>query len=472
MANRRRNDILLPALAVFLDAAAIEASFLFSYWLRFRTGALSFLPLQEDVPPLRAYAEGSLFILLVWLLLFRSRGMYAVRRNASLADEFISIVRLVTLGMLVVMSAAFFYRAFSYSRVVFGLLWIVSIVLLFCARAVLGAVERRMYNAGRQLLRAIIIGSNEIAGRICEAVHAEPGLGYELVGYCADSPAPASEQIAKAPYLGSYDSVPDLLVRESVGLAFFTLGHDHASTIHTLMQSCEGVNCEFLLVPDILSLLPSGLRVSEIEGIPFIKIKGMPMSSWGRIIKRTFDIVVSGILLIFCVPLFGIIAALVKLTSRGPVFYRQERVGLDSERFSMLKFRSMKQHAEKETGPVWAEEDDPRNTPVGAFLRKTSIDELPQLWNVLRGDMSLVGPRPERPFFVNQFKRQIPKYLDRHRVKTGMTGWAQVNGLRGNTSLEERVKYDIYYIENWSLSFDLKILFRTISAVFTSGQPR
>ncbi len=464
MANRHRNDVLFPALAIVLDAAAIEASFLLSYWLRFNTGLLSFLPLQEEIPPLRAYAIGSLFVIVVWLLLFRSRGMYAVRRNVSLADELGSIVRLVTLGMLVVMSAAFFYRAFSYSRVVFGLLWIVSIALLFCARAIYRAIEHRSYSAGRQLQRVIIIGSNETARRIAGLIRAERGLGYDLVGYCADAPA----GIVDAPYLGTLANVPDVLMNESIGRAFLTLEHEDTPAIHTLMQACEGINCEFLLAPDILSLLPSGLRVSEIEGIPFIKIKGMPMSSWGRIIKRTFDIVISGILLIPCAPLFCVVAGVIKLTSRGPVFFRQERVGLDGERFFMLKFRSMKQDAEEETGPVWAKENDPRSTPIGALLRKTSIDELPQLWNVFTGDMSLVGPRPERPFFVDQFKRLVPKYLDRHRVKTGMTGWAQVNGLRGNTSLEERVKYDIYYIENWSLAFDMKILFRTLGSVISS----
>ncbi len=469
MANRHRNDILFPALAIALDAAAIEASFLFSYWLRFDTSILSFLPLQEEIPPLRAYAIGSLFVIVVWLLLFRARGMYAVRRNVSLAGELGSIIRLVTFGMLMVMSAAFFYRAFSYSRVVFGLLWLVSIALLFCARAVYRAVEHLSYSAGRQLQRVIIIGSNETAGRISSVIHAERGLGYDLVGYCADEPGSPTAAITSARYLGSLENVPDVLMKESVGRAFLTLEHADTPAIHSLMQACEGINCEFLLVPDILSLLPSGLRVSEIEGIPFIKIKGMPMSSWGRIIKRTFDLVVSGILLIPCAPLFCVVAVAIKLTSRGPVFFRQERVGLDGERFFMLKFRSMKRDAEEETGPVWAKENDPRSTPIGALLRRSSIDELPQLWNVFTGDMSLVGPRPERPFFVDQFKRLVPKYLDRHRVKTGMTGWAQVNGLRGNTSLEERVKYDIYYIENWSLAFDMKILFRTLGSVISPG---
>ncbi|MBI3765627.1 MAG: sugar transferase [Ignavibacteriales bacterium] len=192
------------------------------------------------------------------------------------------------------------------------------------------------------------------------------------------------------------------------------------------------------------------------------------MTTWGRIIKRMFDVVVSTFLLILFSPVLIVAAILIKLDSRGPVFFKQERIGMDGTQFDILKFRSMRVGAEKDTGPVWAKEEDPRRTAIGKFLRKTSLDEFPQLFNVLKGEMSLVGPRPERPFFVEQFKNHVPKYLDRHRVKTGMTGWAQVNGLRGNTSLEERIKYDIFYIENWSLGFDVKILFRTIQALLST----
>jgi exopolysaccharide biosynthesis polyprenyl glycosylphosphotransferase len=208
--------------------------------------------------------------------------------------------------------------------------------------------------------------------------------------------------------------------------------------------------------------------VREIEGIPFLRLKGVPMTTWGRILKRTFDAGIAAILLLLFSPVLLAIALLIKLDSRGPVLFRQERIGIDGRNFDMLKFRSMKAEAESKSGPVFAREDDPRRTAIGTFLRKSSLDEFPQLINVLRGEMSLVGPRPERPFFVDRFKDNVPKYLDRHRVKTGMTGWAQVNGLRGNTSIEERIKYDVYYIENWSLWLDVKILLRTVRALFPS----
>jgi exopolysaccharide biosynthesis polyprenyl glycosylphosphotransferase len=220
------------------------------------------------------------------------------------------------------------------------------------------------------------------------------------------------------------------------------------------------------MVPDLLEMMTSQVRIKELEGIPFIRVKTTPMGTWNQILKRSFDLVVAALVLILISPFFVLLALLIKITSKGPVFYLQERIGLDGKTFRVIKFRSMKIDAEEVTGPVWARKDDPRTTFLGRFMRRFSLDELPQLINVLTGEMSLVGPRPERPHFVEQFKKEVPKYLDRHRVKTGMTGWAQVNGLRGaDVSIEERTKYDVYYVENWSLVFDLKIILKTIRAV-------
>ncbi len=465
MAQPRRNDFLIPTLGVLFDAIAIEGSFLLSYWVRFNTSLLSFLPLSEEVPPLNAYVAGSLVVIPVWLLIFNSRKMYGARRNISLDDEFFNVVRLVTIGMLVVMSAAFFYRAFSYSRVVFGLLWISSIAILFAARVVLVSIEKSLYRRGRELRNAVIVGSNETAGRIFEELHDHPLLGYRFIGYFADDRCRDASPLGKTEFLGSLEDVPIRLQDLRVELALIAVNTPEHPKLHRLVRECEGMNVEFLLVPDILEIMTSRMAVRELEGIPFIRLKGIPMTTWGRISKRGLDVLLSSLLLALLSPLFLLIAVLIKLTSRGPVFYRQERVGLDAHPFLMLKFRSMRVGAEAESGPVWARERDPRTTAIGRVLRATSVDELPQLVNVFRGEMSLVGPRPERPYFVDRFKALVPKYLDRHRVKTGMTGWAQVNGLRGNTSLEERIRYDIYYIENWSLGFDLRILFRTLRAL-------
>jgi Undecaprenyl-phosphate glucose phosphotransferase len=468
MPNPRRNDFLIPTLAVLFDIVAVEFAFLFSYWLRFNTSLFNFLPLTENTPPLQAYIYGSFVIIPVWLLIFNSRKMYGARRNMGLSDELFSIVKLITLGMLVVMSAAFFYRAFSYSRVVFFLLWISSIFSIFIGRTLVFQIERIIYSRGRELRNAVIIGANNTANRIFSQFSAHPLLGYRFVGYFADQPLSESE-LSSSRYLGTFLDAPELLIKERIELALIALNYDEHPKLLKLVQDCEGVNAEFMLVPDLLEVMTSGMRVKEIDGIPFIKIKGVPMTTWGRIVKRIFDIIVSSLLLLILSPLFVLISILIRLNSKGSIFFLQERIGLDGNSFMMMKFRTMYTGAEefdKESG--LGINDDPRQTSIGKILRKLSIDELPQLINVFRGEMSLIGPRPERTFYVEQFKNLVPKYLDRHRVKTGMTGWAQVNGLRGNTSLEERIRYDIYYIENWSLWFDIKIMFKTIKAVFHS----
>jgi len=472
MGQPRRNDLLIPTLGVVFDAVAIEAAFLVSYFIRFDTTLLRFLPLQEDIPPLDAYVYGSLVVIPVWLLLFNTQNMYSARRNVAMSNELFVTVKLVTLGMLIVMSGAFFYRAFSYSRVVFGLLWITSIAFIFLGRYLLCRIERSLYARGKELRNAVIVGSNETAHRIYDMLHNHPLLGYKFVGYFAKTPSTDNASLGNVTYLGTLDEAPAKISAERIEFVLIALDHNDHDHLLKLVHSCEGVNVEFMMVPEILELMASQMRVVEIEGIPFIQLKSVPMTTWGRILKRSFDIIATSLLLILFSPLLLVIAVAIKLDSKGPTLFSQERVGIDGKQFHILKFRSMNADAETQTGPVWARENDPRKTRVGKFLRHTSLDELPQLINVLRGDMSLVGPRPERLFFVEQFRQHVPKYLDRHRVKAGMTGWAQVNGLRGPYgSLEERIKYDIYYIENWSLWFDMRILLKTIRAIFSSGHP-
>jgi Undecaprenyl-phosphate glucose phosphotransferase len=261
------------------------------------------------------------------------------------------------------------------------------------------------------------------------------------------------------------DTAPGILRAGKIDLAFIALEAGQRDALFDLLAECEGMNIDFLMVPDVVEVLTSEVRITEYEGIPLLRIKSVPFTVWGRVMKRTFDIAVSTLLLALLAPLFVLIAALIRLDSRGPVFFRQERIGLDGQRFFMYKFRSMKVGSEQfDSTAHLGIKNDTRRTRLGVILRKLSLDELPQLLNVLRGEMSLVGPRPERTHYVQEFQKVVPKYLDRHRVKTGITGWAQVNGLRGDTSIEERVRYDLYYIEHWSMALDVKILLRTIRA--------
>ena len=464
MSHRRRQDLLIPFLTVISDALAIEASFLFSYWLRFFSTLTNYIPISYGLPPLEAYIQSSFVVIPVWCWLFHTRHLYLPRRITSFSDEFFAVVRIVVLGMLIVMAGAFFYRSFSYSRIVFWILGISAVISISIGRFVLMKFEQYWYAHGNDLKKLIIVGTSTVAGKIFHSLTTHLSLGYEALGYCSlqDSMENTKEHI---PYLGPIASVPDLIKTHSIDVVLIALNEEEHSQLHDLVRDCQGLNVEMMMVPDILDLMTSQVQIKHIEGIPFLGIKSPTLSTWNFIAKRTFDLIFASCILLLASPIILLIAILMKLDSKGPIFYLQERVGLDGEVFKVIKFRSMRTDAEQSSGPVWSQKNDPRTTGLGRFLRRFSLDELPQLINVIKGDMSVVGPRPERQHFVEKFKNQIPRYLERHRAKTGMTGWAQVNGLRGNASIAERTKYDIYYIEHWSLVFDLKIILKTIHAV-------
>ena len=465
MSNQRRNDFLIPLLAVISDAVAIETAFLLSYWLRFFSPLTSTFEVTLGIPPLSTYVNSSLIFIPIWLMVFQSRRLYGARRNSHLSDEFFAIVRLVSIGMLIVMSATFFYRGFSFSRGVFILLWGTSIATITAGRFFIMELEKLFYWRGKELKTVAIVGSNEAADGIFLLLSSHPSLGYEVVGYYADAPAAATLKLSGAKYLGHLKELPNGITTYRLQAALIALSYKEHPQLLEMIRDAEGLNVELMMVPDMLDMMTSRVRIQDIEGIPFLKIKEIPLSTWNRINKRVFDIFFSSLILVLTLPLTVVLAAIIKLTSRGPIFFVQERISLDGKPFFVIKFRTMRTDAEASSGPVRAKKGDPRVTLIGRVLRRTSLDELPQLWNVLTGHMSIVGPRPERPFFVEQFKGKVPRYLERHRVKTGMTGWAQVNGLRGDAPIDERTKYDIYYIENWSLVFDMKIILKTIRAV-------
>lgn len=472
MNTQRRSDLLIPFLNVVLDAAGIEAAFLLSFWLRFRSSLFDSLGFVGDAgPPIQSYLIGSAVVILAWLMLFDARAMYRARRSVNLSDELVNVVRVVSQGMLIVLSAAFFYREFSYSRVAFATIWALSIIFIFSSRAAVQAFERAQYRRGRHLQQAILLGGDALANQVYTRLEGHASFGFHITGYFAERRAHDELDLARAEYLGTLSQAPAYIRDRRIELAFIAVRMKDQQALFDVIAECEGVNIEFMMVPDVLETLTSQVRLRELEGIPFLRIKGVPFTVWGRIAKRTFDLVVSALTLLLASPVLLAIAVAIKLDSRGPVLFRQQRVGLDGREFTMLKFRSMRTGSEAfDAGAGLGIRNDPRRTRVGAFLRRTSFDELPQLYNVLRGDMSLVGPRPERTRYVEGFRHVVPKYLDRHRVKTGVTGWAQVNGFRGDTSIEDRIKYDLYYIENWSLTFDIKILLRTLRAALMSRE--
>ncbi len=465
MSRPRRNDLLIPFMTIVLDVIAFEAAFLISYWLRFFSPLTEYFEISLGIPPVSSYITASVIFIPVFILVFRSRKLYGARRNVHLSDEFFVLIRLITIGMMIMMSATFFYREFSFSRGVFILLWITSITTVTLGRWFMLLFEQMLYRRGKELKSVVIVGKNKTAEQIFTLFRSKPILGFEVLGYYADSAAATDSPLAEARYLGPNTRLTQDIEPLRIQSALVALAHNEQEQLIELLRHTEGKNIEFMMVPDMLELMTSRIRIHEIEGIPFLKLKDIPMSTWNRILKRSFDILFSAAALLIALPVMAVIAVIIKLTSPGPVFYRQERVGLDGASFPLIKFRSMRVDAEKHSGPVWNTRKDNRTTTIGRILRRTSLDELPQLFNVLRGQMSIVGPRPERPFFVEQFKSNVPKYLERHRVKTGMTGWAQVNGLRGDVPIEDRTKFDIYYVENWSLVLDVKIILKTIRAV-------
>lgn len=465
MNKPRRNDLLIPFLTMFSDIIAFEAAFLLSYWLRFFSPITKDFEITLGIPPVETYITASLIFIPIFLLVFRSRKLYGARRNIHISDEFFVLVRMITIGMMIMMSATFFYREFSFSRGVFILLWITSIITVTTGRFFTIEFEKWLYRNRKELKSIVIIGKNKTAEQIFQLFTQNLALGFEVLGYYSETEAEKSSPLAQCRYLGATSKLSNDILPLRIQSAFVALSHNEQELLIDLLRNTEGQNIEFMMIPDMLELMTSRLRIYEIEGIPFLKLKDIPMTTWNRILKRTFDIIFSILALVVAFPFMLLIALVIKITSPGPIFYIQERIGLDGVLFPLIKFRSMRIDAEKNTGPVRNKKNDDRATFIGKILRRTSLDELPQLFNVLIGQMSVVGPRPERPFFVEQFKNNIPKYLERHRVKTGMTGWAQVNGLRGDVPIEDRTKFDIYYVENWSLVFDIKIILKTIRAV-------
>jgi len=463
------SDVFIPLITIISDIVAIEVSFLISYWLRFFSTLSNILPFDGSVPPIGGYLALSGMVIPVWLLIFQSRKMYRARRVVFIFDEFFIIARLVTFGIIFAFGLIFFYRIFPYSRLVFVLIWGISIFLITGGRYIVLKIEKTLYNRGKGLKNALIAGSNENAVTIYGNFSKHTYAGYHIAGYISEDGIKSESNYTGFSRLGSFAEILSIIKKHQIDTVLVSIPSNEHDKLYDLMKYCEGENVEFFLMPDFLEMITSSVRVQEIDGIPFLKIKGLPMNIWNTMLKRLFDIIFSLMILILISPLFTLISLLIKLTSKGKIFYYQERVSLAGKKFRMIKFRSMVENAEKQTGAVFAKKGDSRSTPIGNVLRKYSIDELPQFINVFKGDMSIVGPRPEREHFINIMKEKIPKYLERHRVKCGITGWAQVNGLRGQeTSIEKRIEYDIYYIEHWSIIFDLKIILKTLREMFFS----
>jgi Undecaprenyl-phosphate glucose phosphotransferase len=467
----RRHGRLLVAFYVVSDAILAIAAFGLAYLIRFWSGVI---PVTRGFPPFAQYVAVMPFVAALVPIAYYSQGVYRLRRSRSRVDDFflvvISTVVAVILGIVTTLYVDAYHAspeeqavgAYQVSRIVWALFLVINIMLTFGSRELVREILERRWKAGIGLKRILIAGAGDLGRVVAEKILQHRELGYQVVGFVDDRAGGDHLGYRGLPLLGTLDDTPEILRQENIDHLYVALPLDEHVKMLDLIENTSREMVDVKVVPDLVQFLALRARLEDLDGVPIINIHDVPLQGINAVIKRAIDLAISGsaalILLVPC----AVIALAIKWTSPGRVFYRQERMGLDGRPFWVYKFRSMNTDAEHTTGPIWARDDDPRCTAVGRILRRWDLDELPQIWNVFRGDMSIVGPRPERPFFVDQFKHRFPQYMLRHKVKAGITGWAQVNGWRGNTSLEKRIEFDLYYIENWSVSLDLKIMWMTL----------
>ena len=467
MKTERIKALFATMLAVN-DALMTAMAFVLAYYIRIR---IPWPNPSRGLEPLRSYAGMLAIQVASILIVFFFYRLYHQRRAASRVDEFYAVFSAVSIGaMLSVAVTALTFKnsvlELDFSRAMIIYAWVLTIALVMLGRMIHHWLEGQVRAQGWGRDRVLIVGTGDVAQMILQKIEWSPWLAYQVVGLVAkNGNNNHTPSVLGMPVLGVTDDLPRLVDEHRINEVIIALPEaSHQETLGIIAQ-CDRSTISVKVFPDVFQFVAGQVSIDDLGGLPLLSMRDVAMRGWKLTIKRTIDVAGSLVGLILLSPLMLFVAILIKLESPGPVFYVQERMGLDARSFPMIKFRSMHQDAERD-GPGWTQPDDPRRTWLGQWLRRLNIDEWTQLINVLLGDMSLVGPRPERPVYVEQFKKSIPRYMDRHREKAGVTGWAQVNGLRGDTSIAERTKYDLWYIENWSLLLDFKILIRQFFQFF------
>jgi exopolysaccharide biosynthesis polyprenyl glycosylphosphotransferase len=454
----RKHSEVLRGLLALADLGLVAISWQAAVWLRFSSG---WLPDPTHGFNLGDYPWLLLGILPVWHILLRWRGLYDGHRVHSLLSETRRLVEVCALGTLLLTSITFFGQMEWVSRLTVTLFAGVSAAVLVSSRIAIRLALRALRRRGHFVQTVLIVGTGTLAREIHARLTRHPELGFRVRGFLGPSSAGLGGDDC-APWLGSYEELHAVVSAHDIDQVVLALDRSDPANPLKLLRELHDTTAAVRFVPDLLGIDTVQGGIEDFDGLPMIRLIESPLVGWNAILKRAVDVVGASAALALGAPVFAAIALAVKWSSPGPVFYRQERMGLDGRLFSMWKFRTMVQDAERETGAVWAVANDSRRTPLGSFLRRTNLDEIPQFWNVLVGQMSLVGPRPERPEFIREFRAGLPGYMLRHKVKGGLTGWAQVNGCRGNTSIEKRLEYDMAYLRRWSLGFDLRILLLTV----------
>ncbi len=460
----KRYHQLLVTLILTVDIGVTLVALTAAYLFRFHSGLL---PTPKGIPDPQQYLRALPFCALICLLTYSRQKLYTPRRTERIPRELLDIGKATLVTALGIAAASFFYRSFEFSRAVLLLFCIFNIAMLSATRISIRFMLRRVRRRGWNLRHAVIVGSGKLAQSTAEHLLKNPWTGIRVVGFFDDRASRVGKRLLDIPVLGKTEEVVNTVRQGKIDQLYIALPIQDYPKIDPILDALSRETVDIRFVPEFPRLVSLKPHVADFDGLPIMAVRESPIDGWNQILKRTVDVVLSLLTLFLLSPLFAGIALLVKLTSRGPVLYVQERVGFDGRIFKIYKYRTMEQNAEEATGATWATERDPRRTKIGSFLRRTSLDELPQFFNVLRGDMSIVGPRPERPVFIEDFRETLPRYMMRHKIKAGITGWAQVNGWRGNTSLKKRLQYDLYYLEHWSLWFDFRIMLRTVRSVLS-----
>jgi len=479
----KRNAQLFEGLFAATDLLMISVAWTLSYWVRFHSG---WLPIEKGIPPFSDYLRMLVFVWPIWAYVFRRVGLYKPMRGSRRVHEAWLLVKGNLFAVVFLLAFTYLFREKSvpFSRAVFVIFLGLGTVLTLFSRGLVRGLLREMRKKGYNQRYALIVGAGTLAKHVARKMITHPEYGVQLLGcltseddqrktFEQEAPllstktnrlrelAQAQGSLGKLRVVGNYADLPRLLARGGVDQIIIALPLADHEKIGRIIESIGDAMVDVRIVPDFHQFIQLGSQVEEFDGLPVVSLASTPLAGFNRVLKRSLDLVFGTLFLVASLPMMALVAGIVRLTSQGPIFFFQERVGLDGRPFKIYKFRTMREDAEAD-GAKFAVDGDPRTTTVGRILRKLSLDELPQLVNVIAGDMSLVGPRPERPVFIEEFRQRVPKYMLRHKVQAGITGWAQVHGWRGNTSIEKRIEYDLYYIEHWSLALDLKIIGLTL----------
>lgn len=434
-----------------MDAGIIGATYFFSWYLRFKSG---FFVQDVGVLPAKTYFSALFLIIPGYLLLYSIFQLYMPRRVKSYRKELMDIIRANGIGFMIFILVLYFIKQEHFSRQMLCIFFFINISLEFASRYLIRTILWKMRKQGLNQKHILMIGESQMAEQYMDRLRENPKWGYQVFAHLKDE-----EKLERILEGNELDEVVIALRAEDYG------------KLERIVDVCEKAGVHTKMIPDFGNVISTRPYIEDVQGIPVIHVRRVPLNIMrNRVAKRAVDLIGATVAIILFSPVMLLTVLVVALTEEGSVIYRQERVGLHNQVFYMYKFRSMIMQDEEKEKAEWSTRNDPRITPVGKLIRRTSIDELPQLFNVLKGEMSLVGPRPERPQFVQKFRDEIPRYMVKHQVRPGMTGWAQINGYRGDTSIEKRIEYDLYYIENWTMVFDMKILILTIFKGFFDGR--